>query len=81
MLGHADREMTMHYTHVEGERVRAGLERVADRLLKKREAGGGQGEEGMSGKGEKMQYCLNYFFDRLKILQQRCSGRNVLGHT
>ena len=41
MLGHADREMTMHYTHVEGERVRAGLERVADRLLKKREAGGG----------------------------------------
>ena len=39
MLGHADREMTMHYTHVEDERVRAGLERVVDRLLKKREAG------------------------------------------
>ena len=40
VLGHAVREMTMHYTHVEDERVRAGLERVVDRLLKKREAEG-----------------------------------------
>ena len=38
-LGHASAGMTMHYSHAEADRVRAGLERIADRLLGK--TGGG----------------------------------------